>query len=590
MNNEWNLDIMYKGTDDPNYENDIARVRELGGKLKKMIRREDWDDDLRAEDIEEILLCMEEKTYLILRLFNYIGYRLAVNTESGELMAQSNRLQKLSAEFSADDVAATKMLAKATDIEKKAKKSEVIAKYKFFIHMAKEDEKYLLSDEEEAILAAMDMTGASAWSKLQSYLTSTVKIDYAGEQVTLPEIRNLAYSSEADIRKSAYDAEINGYEKVADSIAFALNNIKNQTWFITEKRGFKNPLEMTLHNNHMTRKTLDAMMKSIEEYLPVFRKYLKKKGELLGYNNGLPWFELFAPIGNSTKKYSIDEAKEYLVNCFGEFSPEMAALMKEAFENEWIDFYPRSGKEGGAFCGDVYGNDESRILTNYDGEFGAVDTLAHELGHAYHNRQLEGAGVLNLDYPMQLAETASTFNEVHLGHNAIEKASGEEKITLLEADIKENTQVIVDIYSRYLFETAVFDNCRDKFLMSEDLKQIMLDAQDKSYGDGLDPEYKHPYMWACKGHYYISGLSFYNFPYAFGSLFAHGLYALYLKEGKDFIPKYNAMLRSAGSATTEECGRMLGIDLESEDFWKASLQLIADNIDEFIAEADKLLK
>jgi oligoendopeptidase F len=227
---------------------------------------------------------------------------------------------------------------------------------------------------------------------------------------------------------------------------------------------------------------------------------------------------------------------------------------------------------------------KSRILTNFDGNFGAIGTLAHELGHAFHNRQIGDERPLYMDYPMPVAETASTFNETHLGKYACKNATEEERINLLDNDLREQTQCIVDIYSRYLFESAVFEQSKDKFLMADDCKELMLEAQKKAYGDGLDENYLHPYMWVCKSHYYSEGLSFYNFPYAFGNLFALGLYSLFLKEGEAFVPKYKAMLNATPKCSIEEAGAMVGIDLTSVDFWRESLAQIAEEVEAFCAE------
>lgn len=580
MKTEWNLDIIYKGLDDPAYEADVKAFEEAGVKMRELVAKAPSLPE--QERIESILCCMEDYTQLFFRLSLYQELCLSINTEDGAMMAQQNRLMKIYSESAADTTAAQRIIGSVEDVDALAAKSDLIRDYRYLILDAKKQCTHLLSNAEEAMISAMDMTGGSAWSTLQSYMTSTVKVDYEGKQVTLSEIRNLAYSPDEKVRKAAYEAELACYDKIADSIAFALNNIKNQVTMLSAKKGFESPLAQTLEQAHMSRETLDAMMSAIEEYLPVFRKYLKSKGEKLGHKNGLPWYDLFAPLGKSDKTYSLEECRDYLLECFGTLTPDMAAMMKEAFENEWIDFYPRNGKQGGAFCAGVFDHKQSRILTNYDGTFSAVDTLAHELGHAFHNRQIENERPLNQDYPMPVAETASTFNEVHLGQYALKKAtSDEERLALLESDLREKTQCVVDIYSRYLFETAVFEQAQSRFLMADDLKEIMLDSQRKAYGDGLDSDYMHPYMWACKSHYYSSGLSFYNFPYAFGNLFAQGLYALYLEQGDAFIANYKEMLRTTPVHTIEEDGAQLGIDLTSREFWKNSLQMVADEIEAF---------
>lgn len=579
MNTEWSLDALYRGITDENYQADIKELEQRVDDYITLVGNiSEKDIDAQAE---KLLLSAEEITRISYQLALYLELRQSVNSEDGEAMAELGKVEKLLAKAAPAEAAMKKLLAKVSDIDKMAAESEVVKAYTFYLTENREEAKHLLSDEVEEMVASMNLTGGMAWSKLFDYLTSNVKVDYDGGEVTLPEIRNLAYSPDAAVRKAAYEAEIKAYEKIQDSLAFSLNNIKRQVSMLAEKRGYETPLAMTLAQSKMKRETLDAMMEAVKEYLPVFRKYLRKKGEMLGYTNGLPWYELFAPLGKADTTYTLEEARDYLVRTFSAFSPDMADMMNEAFENEWIDFYPKKGKVGGAFCAGAPGLKQSRILTNYDGHFGSIGTLAHELGHAYHNRQLENERPMNQDYPMPVAETASTFNEVHLGKTALKTAEGEERLNLLENSLLENTQCIVDIYSRYLFETAVFEEGKERFLMAEDCKELMLKAQKEAYGDGLDENYMHPYMWACKGHYYSESLSFYNFPYAFGNLFATGLYSRFLKEGEAFVPKYKAMLKATPCCRIEEAGAMMDIDLTTPEFWKESLAQIAETIEEF---------
>lgn len=581
MNAEWSLNELYTGLDDPAYEADFARFEQALKVQEELVEAAPSMDPV--EGIEALLKNQEESLAIGYRISLYLSLSQSVNTEDGTLMAQQNRFMKLVSQSGESASARRKLYAAIPDIDELAAKSPLAADHIYMLKKEKAAAAHLLGDEAEAMISAMDMTGGRAWGTLQSYLTSTVKVDYDGKTLTLPEIRNLASSPEASVRRTAYEAELKAYEKIEDSVAFALNNIKAQVNMLCEKRGYASALEQTLAESDMKRETLDAMMTAIREYLPVFHRYLRRKGEMLGHKNGLPWYDLFAPMGRCDKTYTIPEAREYLIRCFEKFTPELSDMIREAFDNSWIDFYPRKGKEGGAFCAAVPMLKQSRILTNYDGTFGAVGTLAHELGHAFHNRQLENVSLLKQDSPMQVAETASTFNEVHLGRQAVKEAKGDALLNLLENDLKEQTQCIIDIYSRYLFETAVFEEGKNKFLMAADLKELMLKAQKEAYGDGLDPEFLHPYMWLCKGHYYSSGLSFYNFPYAFGNLFALGLYSLYTEEGESFIPKYKRMLSSTGCRSIEEIGAMMGIDLTRPDFWRSSLEQIARQVERFCA-------
>ncbi|MDE7060992.1 MAG: M3 family oligoendopeptidase, partial [Lachnospiraceae bacterium] len=375
---------------------------------------------------------------------------------------------------------------------------------------------------------------------------------------------------------------LKSYEKIRDAIAFSLNNIKQQVLTLTKLRGYESPLSRTLIHARMKQETLDSMFTAMREYFPKFRQYLRRKGELLGHKNGLPWYDLFAPMGGSSRSFTTQEAKDYLLGIFRGFAPDLADMVTRAFDQAWIDFYPREGKRGGAFCADLYCLRQSRILTNFDGTLSDVVTLAHELGHAYHNEQIFDNRIGNTNYSMPVAETASNFNETVVMDAAIAAASGKERVGLIESQLQDVTQIICDIYSRFLFESAVFEKKTNGFLFADELEKIMIDAQKEAYGDGLDPNCLHPYMWVCKSHYYSAGQNFYNFPYAFGGLFARGLYTKYKEEGEEFLPKYRALLKATPVCSVEDAAALAGIDLTKPDFFRKSLQSYAERIDEFI--------
>ena len=582
MNNEWNLKVLYNGLDDENYISDVKKIEDIGKDYEKFVNTINKTPEI--EEIETLLKYQENLTVLLNKVEIFIGLNQAVDTENGQYLAESNRLSRITASFSGTNAKASKIIAQIPSLDEYCKKSSFLNEYKFMLSKTIDASKHLFSDKEEELYSKMDMVSGNAWGNLQSFLTSTLKVEMGDETLTLSQVRNLAYDASSEVRKKAYDAELKAYEKIADSVAYSLNNIKLQVNMISRDRGFASPLDQALDASRMSRETLEAMLSVIKKHLPGIRKYFTHKARLLGYEGPLYWYDLFAPLGKDDKKYSLEDTKKVLVDTFENLTPEMSSLMKEAFENEWIDFYPRKGKEGGAFDCGLMVVDESRILTNFDGTFGSVDTLAHELGHAFHDRQVFNNRPLNTGYPMPVAETASTFNETHLNNYFIKNATTkDEKIALLDGLLREQTQCLVDIYSRYLFETSVFEKCEEEFLMKDDLCELMLEAQKSAYGDAILESTLHPYMWACKGHYYSSGLSFYNFPYAFGTLFAAGLYDMYVKEGSEaFIPKYKKMLNATPTVTIEDAGKLMGVDLTKEDFWENSIRMIEKDIKTFV--------
>ena len=586
MYNEWSLSAFYLGTDDPSLEKDMARLEELIGKFKLAVNA------LSHSELQSSLhntVEIEEEISVLARKFgSYFNLRRSAHSPDTEGAKYSTRLQNIMTRKTKETVILQKFIGSIEDIDAVICGDALLEAYRFRFSQIKENASHKLSDDAEDVFARMNLSGGRAWGDLFAYLTANVTVDYKGGKTSLSAVRGLAESDDPEERRSAYEAELACYDKIRDSIAFALNSIKAQVNTEAELRGYESPLAMTLSQSRMKKETLDAMFAAMREAFPKFREYLRRKAELLGYKNGLPWYEILAPMGKADgKTYTAEEAHAYLVDHFSSFSPDLAEMVDTAFRDEWIDFYPRKGKVGGAFCSNLPFMNQSRILTNFTGTFGSITTLAHELGHAYHGKQIESHRPLNTGYTMPVAETASNFNELIIVNHAIENADGEEKIRLIETQIQDMTQIIVDIYSRFLFEDEVFRRRKNTFLFADDLEKIMVNAQKEAFGDGLDPEYLHPYMWCCKSHYYRSALSYYNFPSAFGGLFSRGLYAKYLEEGESFLPKYRALLKATTVDTVENVAYIAGIDLTEPEFWRKSLATITDQIDLFIKETDK---
>lgn len=580
MKAEWSLDVLYNGFDGE-YKRD---KEELEGFIKDI---KNYSDKLNnasqtEEELVEAIEYMEKYHLLSSKLLYYTELRQSTNTSDSEITNEVNDIEKKTSDASKPLTVIKKYIAKFDNLEELVSGNKKIKDYAYIISEIVRESKHLLSDDVEDVIAKLNISAGSAWGSLQSFLTSTLEVEYDGKIVTLPEIRNLAYDKDPKVRKAAYEAELKAMDKIQDPVSFSLNNIKTQVNTICDLRGYDSPLDMTLELSRMNKDTLDALMKAITEYLPAFRRYLKHKAKILGHKNGLPWYDLFAPIGESSRKYTIEEAREYLVKHFRRFSKDAADMIEEAFDKEWIDFYPRKGKVGGAFCENLPFAKESRILTNFTGNFGDIVTLAHELGHAYHGMMIQEHRPLNTDYSMPVAETASTFNEAIVMESAIKEAKGSERLALIEDQLLNVTQIIVDIYSRYLFESSVFEKSKNSFLFPEQLNELMIEAQKEAYGDGLDQDYLHPYMWVVKGHYYSESLSFYNFPYAFGGLFARGLYEKYKDEGEEFIPKYKALLNATTIMSVEDAAKQGEIDIEDPEFWRSSLASYEKMIDEFI--------
>ena len=457
----------------------------------------------------------------------------------------------------------------------------------FYLQEVIEQSRYLMSEDEESLAAELGLSGGTAWNKLQGVVTSQLTVpferDGKAEKLPMPALLNLSHDPDESVRRRAYEAELAAWDAVREPLAAALNGIKGTAVTLNKRRGRRDALHAALDANRIDQETLDAMLGAMRDSFPAFRRYLKAKAKRLG-KEALPWWDLFAPTGKSERVYTWAETQAFIVGQFRRFSDRLADLAQRAFDNRWIDAEPRDGKGGGAFCMSVPGVEESRILCNFDGSLDQVFTVAHELGHAFHNECLAGKSSLQRLTPMTLAETASIFCETIVTDAVLsDVASPDEELAILETDLIGRTQVIVDIYSRYLFEQEVFERRAQAELSADDFCEIMLRCQKEAYGDGLDERYLHKHMWTWKSHYYYPSLSFYNYPYAFGLLFGLGLYAIYQQRGQAFVPDYEALLASTGEGVAADLAARFGLNLRQKDFWAGSLKVIEKRVERYLA-------
>jgi pepF/M3 family oligoendopeptidase len=396
-------------------------------------------------------------------------------------------------------------------------------------------------------------------------------------------LQNLRTDPDGEVRRQAYEAELNAWERVREPLAACLNGVKGTVNTLNARRGRVDCLHQPLDQSRIDRETLEAMLGVMHDSFPVFRHYYRRKAELLG-KEALAWWDLFAPVGESEKRYTFAETQELLLEQFSRFSDRLQALARRAFDQRWIDAEPRDGKQGGGFCMELPAVEESRILCNFDGSFEQLSTVAHELGHAYHVECMVGKTMLQRPTPMTLAETASILVQTFITDAVLAQAShAQEELAILENFLIDAGQVVVDMYSRYLFEKEVFERRAEAELSADEFCELMVGTQRNTYGDGLDSRYLHPYMWAWKPHYYIPSLSFYNFPYTFGMLFGLGLYAIWQEEGEAFLPKYDDLLSSTGEGTSAELAARFGIDIRDRGFWENSMRIIEARIDRYLA-------
>jgi pepF/M3 family oligoendopeptidase len=590
----WDLSNVYPDLDSPALARDIQWVKDTTQSLLNLYQEELVKiDPLSSRDaINKAISGMVDRMNLLLEkaitIRVYISSFISTDSFNTEAMRMGSQFDQVMVGMQKVNVLLEAWIGKFKDVL-----PEVLSlggsagTHAFPLQEIAEQSQYLMSEKEEILSSELSLSSSRAWGKLQGTVTSQKTVDFEidGEVQTLPmpALINLHAHPEESVRKRAYEAEMAAWESLKEPLAACMNGIKGWVNTLNDHRGRKDALHEPIDQGRIDRETLDVMLEAMKESFPTFRPYFKAKAARFG-QDVLPWWNIFAPTGKPGKEYSFDEAASFILSNFEKFSPELKDFAKTAFDRNWIDAEQRPGKRGGAFCMGVPEKKESRVLCNFDGSLDQVMTIAHELGHGYHNFNMYQAGKtpLQRQTPMTMAETASIMCET-IVFNAVREtiSDPQEELALLETALISDAQVIVDIYSRFLFEKEVFERRQKAELSADELSEIMENAQAATYGEGLDPDYLHKFMWIWKPHYYEAGRSFYNFPYSFGLLFGIGLYAIYQQRGAEFIPDYKKLLSSTGEAPAAELAARFGIDIRSKKFWEDSLAVIAKRVDRY---------
>lgn len=590
----WDLTNVYPGLDSPEFEADLKRWLAMIGDVDKHLSQlETLDASAGAAKLAgpvNDLLAEVNKMHLLGRTMGaYISSFVSTDSFNKLAARKESEYEKIAVESGKVITRLRAWIGKIAPALPQLTAAAGPAKdHAFWLNEAAEQSKYLMSQAEEALAAELFLSGANAWDKLQGTITSqkTVEFELNGEVKTLsmPALINLRSHPSEDVRRRAYEVENTAWDSIKEPLASALNGIKGHSITLNQHRGRQDALHSSLDINRIDRQTLDAMLTAMRESLPMFRRYFHAKARKLGKEK-LAWWDLFAPGGKTSRTYTWEEARGFVLENFAKFSPDLADFAKRAFDGGWIDAEQRSGKRGGAFCMSVPGVKESRILLSFDGSLDVVSTLAHELGHGFHNDCMFKAGRSELQRttPMTMAETASIMCETIVVEATMEQAKDSDELwKILENALTGDSQVIVDIYSRFLFESEIFKRREQAELSADEFCEIMEKSQKEAYGDGLDERYLQKWMWTWKPHYYDANLPFYNFPYAFGLLFGTGLYAIYQQRGQSFVPEYKELLASTGMGDAATLAARFGIDIRQPDFWRSSLGIIGKRIDRYI--------
>ncbi|WP_019412497.1 M3 family oligoendopeptidase [Paenisporosarcina sp. TG20] len=584
----WDLDVFFKGgSSSPELKEHLESLKRKLDLFELTLSK--FDVPKNKSDASKIVSIIEETKQVAENLSQagaVIGCFLAQDTTDKQANILQGEIGSHSARLSSSMLVLQQKLSKTTDeIWISLMEDEELKEFTFVLNEWRNEAKELLSEKEEDMITVLSVDGYHGWGQLYDLLVGDIKIritvDGEEKEFSYGQASNLSSHSDATVRRDSFEALEQAWTEKEDFFAKTLNHMAGFRLATYKKRGWDSVLKEPLHMNRMKQETLDAMWGAISAHKAPFVEYLKRKAELVGAD-AMHWYDLDAPVTQSTQKVSFQQGAEFILDHFGKFGPELEKFSRKAFEDEWIESEDRPNKRPGGFCTGMPMSKQSRIFMTYSGTMSNVATLAHELGHAFHSHALRPVHWMNRQYAMGVAETASTFAEMIVADAAVKEAkTADEKLSLLEDKIQRSVAFFMNIHARFLFETRFYDERKKGLVSASRLNKLMEEAQREAFGDGLGDV--HPHFWASKLHFYISRVPFYNFPYTFGYLFSLSIYAKAIEEGSNFEEKYIALLQDTAIMSVEDLAmKHLGEDISQHAFWEKGIALCIKDVEEFL--------
>ncbi|OBR66340.1 oligoendopeptidase [Paenibacillus oryzae] len=581
----WDLDSIYPGgSSSKAFSAELDEIATNIGKLTTLLNKKNRPS---LELVKELTGLAQRVLIALRQSESFASCLMAENVKDQAAAALSDRVNTLSADYMSAMAQYDDILRNIGDNEWEAMLADPeLGAVAFYLNERRELAKIKLSPEMEALIGDLSIDGYHGWGYFYNTIVAQAQfkaVEKSGESVLLSagQMFNRLSDSDREVRKAAFQEWEREWARNADLCADVLNRIAGFRLKLYQRRGWEQVLQEPLQINRMSEKTLSAMWEAVKEGQKLLQPYFQRKAELFGLER-LDWHDVAAPVNTSERIIPFAEGADFILEQFREFDPRLADFSEKAFKEGWIEAEDRPGKRPGGFCTSLPKSQQTRIFMTYSGTMDNLSTLAHELGHAYHQHVMDDLPPFAHEYAMNVAETASTFAEIIVTDRALKASKDkDETISLLESKIGNAVAFYSNIYARFLFETRFYEARKQGLVSTEALNAMMEEAQREAFGGALGE--LHPHFWAAKLHFYLTDVPFYNFPYTFGYLFSAGLYARANQEGEAFRDKYVALLRDTGSLTVEQLAKKhLGINLEEPQFWKEAVALTADDVALFL--------